>query len=274
MGRRFELTTRILVPVVFLGLAVLRLVYHASLADKMDNLFFILVGIALMLLVVPIHQLKSFKAGGIEFSLDQPKVQAAIISLGLNRIQNEGLRVRLSLLQHQLEAIRGSRVLWIDDKPQKILAERRLLRALGVEVVPAISSESAQTILENDNDFDVIVTDIQRPGETYKETGGIRVHEGVNFIVKLRSGPDSAIATLPVVFFANYPWDKLLKFTKPARDTYPSPEITNAAIDFIPKTIKLLAESRSTPIIAADRKGGGPLRPKEPRQVAQTARPE
>jgi hypothetical protein len=119
------------VAAVLLVVAVVRLALHSSLATRMDAVFFGLLGAALLILLIPIERLKSLKAGGIELSLDQPQVQGAIAGLGLDRIHNEELRARLTLLQHQLGVIRGSRVLWIDDRPHTILGERRLLRALG-----------------------------------------------------------------------------------------------------------------------------------------------
>ena len=236
-------------------LAVVRTAWHPQLSGRMDSIFFVLIGAAAILLLVPLQRLKSFKAAGLEFSLDQPQVQGAISSLQLDRIQDEKLRSSLARLEDQLAAIRGSRVLWIDDRPHKILAERRLLRALGVEVVPAVSSEGAEGILEVDNDFDLIITDVQRLGESYKLNDGIEIHEGVNFVVKLRkSHSDPVVQLIPIIFYAAYPLERLIRFTRPAREFYPTPDIANSVADLAPKVVKLLAEARSTPIAAGERK--------------------
>ena len=264
MTKRNDLIARVLLAGAVVILAVVRAAWHSQLSGRMDSLFFVLLGAAAVLLLVPIQRLKSFKAGGFEVSLDQPQVQGAISGLELDFIQNEKLRSSLARLQGQLASIRGSRVLWIDDRPHKILAERRLLRALGIEVVPAISSEGAEGILAIDNDFDLIVTDVQRLGESYRLNNGIEIHEGVNFIVKLRnSHPDQVVRMIPVIFYAAYPSERLIRFTRPARETYPPPEIANSVTDLAPKVVKLLAEARSAPIAVGERKKATSARDKD-----------
>lgn len=245
---------------VLIALALIRLAYHASLAGRMDSVFFALIGVALLLLLVPLDRVRSLKAAGLEFSLDQPQVQGAITGLGLDRIHNQEIRARLARMPHQLAVIRGSRVLWIDDRPHTILGERRLLRALGVEVVHAISSEQAEHILGADNDFDLLITDVQRAGTSYRRTGGIDIHEGVNFLVTLRTDyPDPQVRALPVIFYAAYPWTDLVEWTRPAWEHLPSPdlpkpELANSALDLVPKVVKLLADARATPILAKEKK--------------------
>jgi CheY-like chemotaxis protein len=264
MTKRDDLITRVSLASVLIILAVLRTVWHSQLSGRMDSVFFALIGAAAVLVLVPIQRLKSFKAAGFEVSLDQPQVQGAISGLGLDRIQSEKLRSSLARLQDQLASIRGSRVLWIDDRPHKILAERRLLRSLGIEVVPAISSEGAEGILTIDNDFDLIVTDVQREGESYRLNDGIEIHEGVNFIVKLRkSHSDPVVRMIPVIFYAAYPSERLIRFTRPARESYPPPEIANSVADLAPKVVRFLAEARSAPIATGERKKATSARDEE-----------
>jgi CheY-like chemotaxis protein len=245
---------KISVAIVLLGLAVLRWVYFDAAKERMDSIFLGLVVFALLAYFIPWEHIKTFKAGSIELSLEQSPVKAAIIRLGLDRINDQGLKEELSKLENEVQAIRGGRVLWIDDKPHRITGERRLLRALGIQVVSAISSEAAMEILEADNDFDLIISDVQRIGESYQITGGIEIHEGTNFIVRLRQHEDVTIQTIPVVFYAAYPWESLVEFTKPARQIKPEPEISNSVIDFVPKVIRQLALSRTTPIIYSEKK--------------------
>lgn len=252
---------RIGIAALVIGLAITRLVFHEDLSGRMDSVFFIVIGAGLLLLLLPLQYLKSFKAGGLEFSLEQPQIQGAISGLNLDRIKNERIQARLSRLKEQLGAIRGSRVLWIDDHPHGVVGERRLLRALGVEVVTAVSSDAALAILEADNDFDLIITDVQRVGVSHHVTGGVAIHEGTNFIVALRKHhSDPVIKKLPVVFYAAYDWERLVNFTVTARAHYPSPEISNSEEDLIPKVIKLLAESRTTPIPGTKEKKASPAR--------------
>jgi CheY-like chemotaxis protein len=263
MSHTKDQKTQIIIAALVIGLAIVRLTFHGFLSGRMDSIFFILLGSGLLLLLIPFQYLKSFKAGGLELSLDQPQVQGAISGMSLDRIKNEKIHEQLSRLKDQLAAIRGSRVLWIDDHPHGVVGERRLLRALGVEVVTAVSSQDAEKTLEADNDFDMIISDVQRGGDSYVETGGVPIHEGVNFIIRLRTSHiDPVIANLPVVFYAAYDWERLIEFTLRARSLYPPPEITNSEEDLIPKVVKILAESRSTPIPGTKEKKPSPIRGK------------
>src|SRR3990172_662702 len=236
-------------------LAFARLSLDEALRARMDATFLILAVAALIIWVIPWEQLRSLKAAGVEVTLEQPQVKAALSGLGLERIADVRLRQRLQSLTRELSAVAGSRVLWIDDRPLNVSGERRLLRALGAHVVVATSSDEAEEILETDNDFDLIVSDIQRRGESYKEVQqGVDIHEGVNYVVKLRGEKDSVISNLPVIFYAAYPWESLVEFTRPARETLPEPEISNSAADFLPKAVRLLAEERARPIVYGEQK--------------------
>lgn len=161
-----------------------------------------------------------------------------------------------------LPVVAGAKVLWIDDRPEKIIGERRLLRALGVTVVPVISSIHAREILSADNDFDLIISDVQREGETYKITGGVDIHEGVNFVVWLRTlFSDPCVKEIPVLFYAAYDWPRLVEFTRPARETTPEPGISNSVADFVPKVLLALAESRESTISLPSEKTPTEIRP-------------
>jgi len=231
-------------------LAILRLIFHDLLYARMDLTFFSILGFAFVVLFLPWERLKTFKAGGVEFSLEKITVKAAIDGLNLERLEDEELKNKLSKLDEELKLANGSRVLWIDDKPHNILGARRVLRSLGVDITTATSSEIALEILTSDNDFDLILSDVQRKGENYKQVDeGVEIHDGVNFVVVLRKHKDHIIRSLPVIFYAAYDWERLVKFTRPARELQPEAEISNAMQDFLPKVIKRLADIRSKPII-------------------------
>lgn len=192
------------------------------------------------------------KKKGEEIELKQIRVELA-------RVDLDSLRNRLIDLSHELAQIRGAKILWIDDNPESVLAERRLLRALGSTIVSANSSDSALGVLEVDTDFDLIITDVQRIGEFYKYNEGVRIHDGVNFIVYLRSkSKDPFVQRMPVVFYAAYDKDRLRKFTSPALKFSPEPEISNSAAELIPKVIKLLAVIRRLPIRMSSSDGKEP----------------
>jgi CheY-like chemotaxis protein len=240
---------RLTLSVVLLALASVRWLWYDAVSARMDTVFLGLVVAALVIPLIPWEHLRSFKAAGVELTLEQPQVQAAIAGLALDKIEDDRLRSRLARVGKDLESIRGSRILWIDDRPHNILGVRRLLRALGIHIVSAISSEAAGEILETDNDFDLLVTDVQRLGESHKVTGGKILHEGVNYVVRLRGHPDPNIAQMPVIFYSGYDeWQKLVEYTRPARELLPEPEISRATPDFVMKAVITLAEVRATPI--------------------------
>ncbi|HJR07850.1 MAG TPA: response regulator [Pyrinomonadaceae bacterium] len=254
--------------VLLILLAITRLMLDDKIAGRMDNTFFILIALALLLHIIPFEKIKSVKAAGIELTLELPQVKSAIDGLGLNGIRDEILRLWLSHRKDELETIRGSRVLWVDDHPDKVIEARRLLRALGVETVTAVSSEKAEEVLKTDNDFDLIITDVSRKGDSYKLTGGLEGAEGVNFIVKLRTipldpdknMPDPVIKSMPVMFYAAYASENLIKYIRPASETLPKPEMSNTVSDLIIKVVRQLAAVRSKAITYSEKKIG--TRPK------------
>jgi CheY-like chemotaxis protein len=250
--------------VVLVILAITRIFYYRALGQRMDLIFLSLVLAVFLLWMIPWgelwERLREFSVGGVGISLQQPNIQAAIrhLSIGEEQLKITGssseevkdrLRRRLKSLEGELQTVRNSRVLWIDDYPHEILGERRLLRALGVEVTPASSSERAEEILKEDNDFDLIITDTLR-GDT---------REGVDFIVKLRTEAtihqrDAHIMNLPVIFYAADSWGTLVNVTHPARELPPEPEISISVDDLIPKVIRRLSEERRNPITVSAKK--------------------
>jgi CheY-like chemotaxis protein len=252
---------KIVLSVVLVMFAVTRFSYYESLSTRMDLVFLSLVLSAFLLWMLPWadlwERLSGVNIGGFGFSLEAPHVKAALgvtindakwqENIGQSSSEEEiksNLIQRLKRLEEEIPIVRGSRILWVDDNPHTILGERRLLRALGIDIMPARSSKEAQDILEKDNDFDLIITDVWR-------TGG---YEGVDFIVSLRKEENVHIRSLPVIFYAAYPWDTLVARTRPARELQPEAEVSNSADDLIPKVIRRLAEERTTRTTAIDRK--------------------
>src|SRR5688500_15108173 len=184
--------------VVLATLAITRFYYYEALSTRMDLVFLFLFLSVFLLWIIPWEELwerlREISVGGVGISLQQPDVQAAIghISFDEEHLRISGasekqvrdrLQRRLKSVEGQLQTVRGSRVLWIDDRPDTILGERRLLRALGIDIVPASCSAEAWDILGKDNDFDLIITDVYREDRT----------EGVNFVVELRNKMDERI---------------------------------------------------------------------------------
>ncbi|MFQ5821748.1 MAG: hypothetical protein ACE5I5_17315 [Candidatus Heimdallarchaeota archaeon] len=234
--------------IIVLLFAIVRFVFYDFINERVDDIFLLLLTLAALILLFPWERLTSLKAAGIELSLEQPQIKGALEGLEMNRLENEQLKQKILSKAREIEQAQGSRIIWIDDKPHNIVGERRILRALGVEVVTAISSEMAEEIFSRDNDFDMIISDVQRKGESYKLNNGVPIHEGVNFIVKLRQHEDPVIMTLPVTFYAAYNWPRLVEFTRPARETQPEPQICNTIAELLIKVLTTLSEVRSHPI--------------------------
>ncbi len=234
--------------VALIGLALARWYYMDKSVQHIDLILIGLVVGAFVIHLIPFDKLTSIKAGGFEVSLEKPEIKAAIQTTNSDQIKNDELLSELELLNRELVAIPGSRVMWIDNSPSKIVSARRLLRALGVTIVPAISSDMADDIFKRDKDFDVIITETQRLGDSYKLNNGVPIHEGVNYIVKIRNDDDEAVRKLPVIFFSAYEWSRLVDYTRPARETIPEPLISNSINDLVVKVIKEIYTSRSKPI--------------------------
>lgn len=83
--------------------------------------------------------------------------------------------------------LRGARVLWVDDHPERNAWERELLRSLGVVTVSVEGTRSAIARLETEP-FDIVISDIQREDDP---VGGV---EGARQI-------HAAMPALPIVFY-------------------------------------------------------------------------
>ena len=246
-------STKVVVSSMLLILVILRWIFYDIASTRLDTGALTLIISAILLYVIPWENLRTFKAAGFELTLEQSQVKGAIDSLRLDKEKHKLLIEQLSRLEADLQSVRGAKVLWIDDKPHTLIGVRRLLRALGIQIVSATSSKMAADILDGDNDFDLIITDIQRYETTSKGRKSRITLDGVDFIVKLRENQDPILCTMPVVFYAAYDWERLVEFTRPARDIQPEPDISNSVSDFIPKVIKRLAISRSIPISSEEK---------------------
>lgn len=79
-------------------------------------------------------------------------------------IRQVGQQIPIVREQSGLEpggTVAGSTVLWVDDHPEWNLHERRILRALGIDVVPALGNDEAVAIA-NQRLIDLVISDIDR----------------------------------------------------------------------------------------------------------------
>lgn len=155
--------------------------YYEKISIKLDSTFLILIILGALIHLIDWKSITTFKAAGIELTLNEPIVAGALHGLkiieGKDRIK---LGKKLLSLEPKIKKAKGSRILWIDEHPKGIIGERRLMRALGIEIVTAKDSESAQHKIEEDGDFDLIISDVQRIG-----WGDIRKKENCLFELPL-----------------------------------------------------------------------------------------
>lgn len=260
-----------LVAAIALSFGIGYLVAPASARARVDDQFLIFLGVAALVLLVPWDELTSLKAGPIEAIWQQPQVAGA--ARGIRGAHNRKLTRLFQSLSVEIATIEGSRVLWIDDSPARVLGERRLLRSLGVDVVTARSSGEALDSLARDSDFDLVITDLQRRGSSYKQvpTGGaivdeqpvadepgvVRVikedgttlydiHEGANFVAgRLRTHEDETVREIPVIFYASYDMPRLRRYTAFLGDDVWA--LTNSIYSLFAAAIEALAERREKP---------------------------
>lgn len=88
----------------------------------------------------------------------------------LNGQERDQILTRLKLVGPVLV---GRRVLWVDDRPEMQIKERRFLSSIGIAVDSAQSNQVAQNLMDmqrrNDAEYDLVISDVDRdyePGQT------------------------------------------------------------------------------------------------------------
>jgi CheY-like chemotaxis protein len=120
----------------------------------------------------------SFKAPGLEATARRQQVEAAVAlgaAVASQREQSPGAAQDLSDVADALaEAVPNARaqsrlqgrlVLWVDDRPDNNLYERRALEALGVRFALSTSTEDALDQVRR-RTFDLIISDLSRPPDS------------------------------------------------------------------------------------------------------------
>ena len=246
---------KLLLSFTALTLAIIRLIYFESMNEKIDYIFLILLVAAIFIFVVPWEKLQSFKAADVEFTLDQPQVKGALNSIEMKRFENRQLRKMLSEMGSDLARVKGSRILWIDDKPHEVLGERRLLRALHIEIITAKGSKSAKDKLEEDNDFDLIITDAQRR----ENIGNIEtIYGGIYFIKQLKEEfANDFFKEIPVIFYSAYTAEKRKRIIDQdhiAREVFSNHKIVETIEELLKEVIETLSDMRSNPVMVSSKK--------------------
>lgn len=245
--------------ILIIAFVIIRYIYFDIVNEKFDATFFTLIAIAIAVVFLPWDRLETIKAGIFEFTIKNPVIKGAIKSLDIDIIQNMKLKKELKALEERIEIIKGSRILWIDDRPLNIVGERNLLRSFGVTISFAVSSKDAEALLMNDGDFDLIITDVQRRGDSYKFNEGVKIHEGTNFIAKIHTSEDfpESIKSIPVIFYAAYEKERLERFTEPAKETAKDRKLIftgNSIVELLTSVITILSELRKKPVTLRETK--------------------
>jgi CheY-like chemotaxis protein len=171
----------------------------------------------------------------------------------LTYLKRTPLWEKLSRLETEIENAKGSRVLWIDDHPHEVLSERRVFRALGIDVVTASNSTRADSILKEDNDFDLMISDVQRK-EVKNEYDR---YDGIYFIKELREKYKGSpgIEALPVIFYSAYTPAQLEIIKRQVGESFLEEMKFSGSFDtLLPEVITTLARIRSSPVTVRPKK--------------------
>ena len=214
--------------------------------EEISTFSTVILGITVAILVIPWEKLTSLKAGGFELSV-QKSFESAVE--GYIDSNSEDLLKALDVNKDNLPMINRSRILWLEDRPGNILGERRILRALGIDIVMGVPNVVDPSPIckqiEGDNDFDLIISDIQ-----WKDKNNNPTYGGLDFIVSLReTGNDINIKNLPVIFYTAYTEDQLTTIkNQTGLKFYEDMYFSSSIEDLLERAIKVLVEYRSKPI--------------------------
>jgi CheY-like chemotaxis protein len=160
-------------------------------------LWFLLVLGVIVLFYKPIKEellpnLSGFKAMGVEMSFIRKSINAAVTLAKKDpkwnvRVSDEDKEIVLERAKRNINTLRNSRILWIDDVPENNRNEKKMFRKLRVSVEIAKSTDGALGKLKDD-EYDVILSDMERDNDSTA---------GLTFLQKFRK----IDKTTPVIFY-------------------------------------------------------------------------
>ena len=242
------------VAVVIFILAIVRLFNIGDLNRLMDSTFLILLFVSVIFFLIPLENISRITAGGVGIELFERKIKNAIGGLKIKKFENEKLYEAILEQREIIETIRGSRILWIDDTPRSVLGERRILRAIGLEIHSANNKQTALDILDRDIDFDLIISDIQ----WMHEPDNIETvfYGGIELVKELKQRfKNEPISFVKTIFYTSYTNKKIERIQ--AQTDFLS--IDNVSLCFtveelLTTVISLLNEINMKPIIVSTSK--------------------
>lgn len=143
-------------------------------------LWFLLAFVVVLLFYKPIRHellpnLSGFKAMGVEFSFVKNSITKAIALAEKSEqwqvtIPDEDEKRVLDRVKRHLPLFQDVRVLWIDDNPDSLRNERKMLERLQVDIDLALNDAEAQKLLRRGK-YDLILSDIARGNDS---TAGLK----------------------------------------------------------------------------------------------------
>lgn len=244
------------------GTVAAALAIASTAVDGLTTSSLVLFGVATLAFAFPWQRLSTLKAGPLEFSLEQEQVRGALDGIKVDGPEKDRIERALSRLGPDLEQARGSRVLWVDDKPPRLLGERRLLRSLGIETVIAPTCRGAAMELLRDNDFDLLITSVVKSYENKSIRDPTnptvllirwlrgRSSSGTEELLGVVPTPvkDPVINALRVIVYAALPVPSIWGFLQPVAALRPTVDACEQLDDLLTKTITTLAELRANPL--------------------------
>lgn len=206
----------------------------------------VVLGIAVALLVVPWDKLVHFKAGGLELSVEK-NYRSAV--KGYENSKTGELMDILSAYRETLPILNGARIFWIEDRPANVLGERRILRALGINInmVTPTGTDPAPIYesIASDNDYDLIISDIQ-----WRDKAGNPTYGGLELIRALRdTNIDGNMKRLPVIFYTAYTRAQLETIKQQTNLTfYENMYFCDMVETLVDRVSRLLIEYRTRPL--------------------------
>jgi CheY-like chemotaxis protein len=249
-------TLRIVFSFILLLVVIARHVKDPGARGRFDATFIFLFSFALLFPFIPFDRVKSLTAGGVAISLNEPSVQGAVFSISQDTRIADDLRHRLEANQGDVALMPGARILWIDPHPLTTVGAQRLLRALGADIVMRSSSRDALQELQVDLDFDLVISDVGRHGDSWRALSGEATdsaYEGLNFIRLLRQ-ERCAASELPVIFFSALPVEKVQSHSVDLLTSDHRPEVTDSVEDLIITVVRTTARVRRVPFLVSERK--------------------
>lgn len=181
--------------------------------------FAVLVFLALRRAILPqIGRISSVKTAVFEASFAEKLLDEAAAKTDTGTPPSAAeRRAAVSRLEHAVEALRGGRILWVDDNPNGNAPLIRLFRNLDMIVDTPNSTDEAMVHLR-DRSYDLIITDMRRDTEVPAETAGMTLLGAMKErrirlpVVVFAAAFDPRLGVDPAIFAYTNDFDDLVQY--------------------------------------------------------------